>query len=114
MPFVKLQTNIELDETLRKQLLKQVSSLTASQLNKPENYVMVVIEESCSMLFAGTTEPLCYVELKSISLPENKTSTISGALCELIKTTVGINPDRVYIEFADAQRSMWGWNSATF
>ena len=28
--------------------------------------------------------------------------------------TAGIEPERIYIEFSDAARSMWGWNSSTF
>jgi len=26
----------------------------------------------------------------------------------------GIPVDRMYIEFSDAERSMWGWNASTF
>jgi len=114
MPFVKLQTNIQLGDETCQQLMKQVSSLTASQLGKPESYVMVAVEPSCSMLFAGNNQPLCYLELKSIGLPEDKTATISTALCELINDAIDISPERIYIEFTNAPRAMWGWNSGTF
>lgn len=114
MPLVKLQTNIELDDVTRQNLLKQLSALTASQLSKPENYVMVAIESSCSMLFAGTDDPLCYIELKSIGLAESKTTSISAALCELVNDLANINPERIYIEFTNAPRAMWGWNNTTF
>ena len=114
MPLVKLQTNIKLDDATSQGLLKKISSLTASQLGKPESYVMVSVEPSCSMLFAGNNEPLCYVELKSIGLPEDMAATMSAALCELINETTNISPERIYIEFKNAPRAMWGWNSGTF
>jgi len=114
MPFVKLQSNVELDETKRQDLLKQVSSLAAKQLGKPESYVMVAMEPTTPMLFAGNNDPLCYVELKSISLPETKTAEISAALCTLIAEQINIAQDRIYIEFSDAPRAMWGWNGGTF
>ncbi|MEJ2141681.1 MAG: phenylpyruvate tautomerase MIF-related protein, partial [Gammaproteobacteria bacterium] len=86
----------------------------ASELGKPENYVMVAIEPPVPMSFAGNTEPTAYLELKSIGLPESKTQGLSQALCTLIENTTGIRKDRIYIEFADAPRAMWGWNGGTF
>ena len=114
MPFLKIQTNQAIDEQRSAELLSRASQLVSQQLGKPENYVMVAIEPPQPMLFAGSAEPLAYLELKSIGLPESKTRDLSQALCKLMEEKLAINPARVYIEFADAPRAMWGWNSATF
>ena len=66
------------------------------------------------MLFAGSNEPLAYLELKSIGLPADKTTQFSATLCDLISTTLSIQSDRIYIEFSDAPRHLWGWNGKTF
>jgi phenylpyruvate tautomerase PptA (4-oxalocrotonate tautomerase family) len=42
------------------------------------------------------------------------TAAISEVLCNLVSAEAGISPDRIYIEFADAPRKMWGWNGGTF
>lgn len=114
MPLVKIQSNVSLDAPRREALLKAVSSLTASELGKPERYVMVVIEPTTPMLFAGNSDPACYVELKSIGLPETKTADLSSLLGQEIEKQLGVGKDRLYIEFADAPRKMWGWNGGTF
>ena len=114
MPFVKIQSNVELDDARREILLKAVSNLTASELGKPERYVMVAIEPTTPMLFAGSSAPTCYLELKSIGLPEAKTGALSNALSTENEKQLGVTKDRVYIEFADAPRKMWGWNGGTF
>lgn len=114
MPFVKIQSNVEPDDTKHKALLKSISSLTASELGKPESYVMVAIEPTTLMLFAGSNAPTCYLELKSIGLPQAKTGELSSALASKIEKQLGVNKDRVYIEFADAARNIWGWNGGTF
>jgi len=114
MPLVKLQTNIDINDSDRYAMSKDVSELAARELGKPESYVMVIIEPTTSMLFAGTKDPACYIELKSIGLPESKTKDLSAALCTFINEQLTINKDRIYIEFADAPRAMWGWNGATF
>ncbi|MDH5435215.1 MAG: phenylpyruvate tautomerase MIF-related protein [Gammaproteobacteria bacterium] len=114
MPLLKIQTNIELDEQSKKALLTKASQKTAELLGKPESYVMIAIESQQPMLFAGSDAPLAYLELKSIGLPENKTDSFSKALCKLVNEATMIPQDRIYIEFANADRSMWGWNGSTF
>lgn len=114
MPFLKIQTNTELPEAAARTLASRASALVATQLGKPERYVMVSVETNAAMQFGGSTEPLAYLELKSIGLPESSTGDASRALCELVSSETGIDPERIYIEFADAARRMWGWNSSTF
>lgn len=114
MPYVKIQSNTHLNEQQAKDLLAKVSRLTARELGKPESYVMVALEPVTSMMFAGSDEPLAYLELKSIGLPDSKTAQLSEALCGVMEDSLGISKDRVYIEFADAPRKMWGWNGGTF
>jgi phenylpyruvate tautomerase PptA (4-oxalocrotonate tautomerase family) len=75
---------------------------------------MVAFENNPHMLFGGTDDPLMYVELKSIGLPQNRTKEISAALSEFLQKETGVTPDRIYIEFSDAERAMWGWNGSTF
>ncbi len=114
MPFLKIQSNVNIDESRGKSLLAEASKQVAAGLGKPENYVMVALEAPRPMLFAGSDEPLAYLELKSIGLPESKTTELSAMLCGLIEEQLGIPASRTYIEFADAPRAMWGWNGGTF
>lgn len=114
MPFLKIQTNTTLPEAAVTSLAARASAVVAEQLGKPERYVMVAVETTPAMLFAGSSDPLAYLELKSIGLPESCTGDTSRALCELVSGETGIAPERIYIEFSDAERKMWGWNSSTF
>lgn len=114
MPYLMIQTNQSIDAAAGKSLLANASKLVATELGKPESYVMVALEDNTPMLFAGEDAPLAYLELKSIGLPEDKTTQLSAALCNLIQESIGVSQDRVYIEFANAGRAMWGWNGATF
>lgn len=112
MPLLRIATNSQIDD--KAALLPKASAKVAQLLGKPERYVMVEIQDQMAMIFDGKTDPLAYLELKSIGLPEDKTGELSAGLCELISGELGINADRIYIEFADAQRHMWGWNQGTF
>lgn len=114
MPYLKIQTNHRIDDTLAAALIKSASQLVAAGLGKPERYVMVALEPPIPMIFAGSDEPTVFMELKSIGLSENKTPQLSDTLCQLINKELGVPADRVYIEFQDAPRKMWGWDGGTF
>jgi phenylpyruvate tautomerase PptA (4-oxalocrotonate tautomerase family) len=114
MPFLSIRTNAELAGDRASALATRASALVAEQLGKPERYVMVSVEHNAAMQFAGSDAPLAYLELKSIGLPESVTADTSRALCQLLFDAAGIEPERVYIEFSDAPRKMWGWNNGTF
>lgn len=114
MPFLSIRTNAELAGDRASALATRASALVAEQLGKPERYVMVSVEHNAAMQFAGSDAPLAYLELKSIGLPEDRTGELSRALCQLMTTQTGIEAERVYIEFTNAPRNMWGWNNSTF
>ena len=114
MPFLRIQTNRILPESTASALAARASALVAEQLGKSERYVMTSVESNASMTFAGTDEPLAFLELKSIGLPESITAGVSEALCQLVASETGTDADRIYIEFTDAPRKMWGWNNGTF
>jgi phenylpyruvate tautomerase PptA (4-oxalocrotonate tautomerase family) len=114
MPFLKIQTNQQLTESAAKSMASRASARVAELLGKPEAYIMVSVETNAAMQFAGTDEPLAYLELKSIGLPKTITSPASRALCDLVTAETGVPTNRIYIEFTDAPPSMWGWNGDTF
>lgn len=116
MPLIKVQTSVCAPEKSAVEgLLKSLSAKLAKHLGKPESYVMTAFEPGVAMTFAGTAEPVCYVEIKSIgSMSPAQTKAMSQDFCQQINEALGVAPNRVYIEFADAKGSMWGWNGSTF
>ncbi len=114
MPYLKIQTNVEREPGDSQPAALRASKLVAELLGKPEQYVMVALEAGVPMAFAGTEAPVAYLELKSIDLPQARAEEFSRALCAFISDEFGIRQERIYIEFADAPRAMWGWNGGTF
>ena len=112
MPFIQINTSSNSDvenvDLLQKDISKMVSDLTG----KPENYVMTMVQRNTKMTFAGSDEPCCFINVKSIG--SLTPSSMSKSLCELIASKTNINKDRIYIEFIDVKASNWGFNSSTF
>jgi phenylpyruvate tautomerase len=114
MPYLKIETNQRFDEAAAKGLLKKTSAFTAELLGKPEKWIMVSLSHNVPMMFDGSTEPVAYVELKSISLSQDACTGLSKSLCDFLNRELGVPPERVYIEFWSINGKMFGWNGGTF
>lgn len=115
MPLIKVQTSVEAPaQGTVEELLKQLSASLAKHIGKPESYVMTAFQPNTPMTFGGTTEPVCYVEIKSVGTMGSKTRTMSQEFCAQIEAALKVPASRTYIEFADAPGAMWGWNGRTF
>ena len=112
MPLLEITTNTKVDNSLN--IAERASALTADILGKPESYVMVKIQTEQTIIFAGNNEPAAHVKLKSLGLPEDKTADFSATICAFISEQLDINSARIYIEFANPDRHMWGWDEKTF
>jgi phenylpyruvate tautomerase PptA (4-oxalocrotonate tautomerase family) len=101
MPYLKIQTNLPVDEVAKHKTVIRASKLVARELGKPETCIMITFAPVQTMSFAGNEKPCAYLELKSIGLPEDKTGSLSKSLCRLMEKALKIPASRVYIEFAD-------------
>lgn len=116
MPLIKVQTSAATpDRTALETLLKTLSASLAKHTGKPESYVMTAFEPNVAMTFAGTLDPVCYIEIKSVgTMSPTQTQAMSQDFCQQVNAALGVPLNRTYIEFADAKGFMWGWNGSTF
>ncbi|WP_315791850.1 phenylpyruvate tautomerase MIF-related protein [Fischerella sp. JS2] len=116
MPLIKVQTSVSAPEKAEiEEMLKNLSAKLAKHTGKPESYVMTAFESGIPMTFAGSTEPVCYIEIKSVgTMKPEQTQAMSQDFCQEINQALGVSKNRIYIEFNDAKGYLWGWNSTTF
>ena len=116
MPFIHVKTSAPAPDKNKVQvLLKSLSSKLAQHLGKPESYVMTAFESDLAMTFGGTFDPVCFIEIKNIgTMQPSQTKEMSADFCQEIENVLDVSTNRIYLEFADAQRHLWGWNSSTF
>lgn len=114
MPLLKITTNKETELKKQKGFLNNASAKVAGILQKPEKFVMTLFTQSAPMTFGGSEEAAAFLELKSIGLTEEQAALLAKEVPNLVHEHLSIDPSRVYIEFANAPRSFWGWNKGTF
>jgi len=92
----------------------------------PGNAVVLVIEaEQVTAVFTGFGERGRPAEDVAKSAVETAIRSIGGLsgdvnrklsqqVCKLLNDSLGIPPDRVYLNFTDVGAGHWGWNGSTF
>lgn len=115
MPLIKVHTSVaKPDSSQVDSLLKTLSSQLSKHLGKPESFVMTALQPEVAMTFSGTTDPVCYIEIKNVGgINPDQTKAMSQEFCQEVENHLGVPANRTYIEFAEAKGSMWGWNSST-
>lgn len=114
MPYFKIETNQKIDAAGVKTLCRDGSRFLSDLLGKPESVIMTAVACGFEMLFNESDSPAAYVEIKSIGLKPEKCPAYSKAVCDFLGNAIKVPADRIYIDFADINGKMFGWNNRTF
>ena len=80
MPFIQINTSSKSDLENVDLLQKDISKMVADLTGKPEDYVMTMIQIDNKMTFAGSDEPCCFINVKSIDLTNNIAGNCAGQI----------------------------------
>ncbi|RYR77102.1 hypothetical protein Ahy_A01g001572 [Arachis hypogaea] len=104
MPTLNLFTNIPVDTVVASDILRDATKAVAKIIGKPESYVMILLNGSVPIAFAGSEEPAAYGELISIGgLDPSVNGKLSSTIADILKTKLFIDSSRFYIKFYDVQ-----------
>ncbi len=110
MPMLSLKCAKEIPD----ELLKELSTVVAETIGKPEQYVMVAAEKA-DMLMSGAPGDAAFAEIKSLGgLNRVVNHELTMKICVLLNDHLGIPGDRVYVTFQSLERDHWGWNGSLF
>ncbi len=114
MPLLALKTSVLLPEDGQETVVKELSRVVADVIGKPEQYVMVVLEEG-TICMSGECVPAAFADVRSIGGLNSETNKrLSEAICSLLKTRLDLDSSHVYVNFSDVAAQNWGWNGGTF
>ena len=114
MPYFSIETSKKIDTVGEEAVSHKASAFVAELLGKPEGYVMVAVKHSLPMRFGGALDPAAMVQLHSIGLPKERCAEFSAKIGAFVEQELGVSPERIFIDFRDLERSMFGWNGKIF
>ena len=114
MPLMTIRSAAPIDDTAVSSMLSACSAKLAELLAQPEAYVMTLFDRVASMTMAGTADPCCLVEIRSVmKLSSDQTQAMAQAFCSMLAEHLGVPPSRIFLNFTDFPRTMWGFNGST-
>ena len=114
MPLLRLETTVALTEDKQQALLASLSKIVADTIGKPQQYVMVTASQ-VAIQMSGSPGDAAFVDVRSIGgLTGVVNQKLSQKVSQLLHDSLGIPPNRIYLNFTDVQASHWGWNGNTF
>jgi phenylpyruvate tautomerase len=114
MPLLKLETTVALADDKQQALLASLSKIVAGTIGKPEQYVMIVASPA-AILMSGRPGAAAFVDIRSIGdLSDDVNRQLAQKVGSLLQESLGVPPDRIYLNFTDVAAGNWGWNNDTF
>ena len=117
MPLLQINSSkSKLSDSVMEEIHHAGALILAEATGKSISYVMVNLNLGSSLSFANDIEsPCAYLEVKNVgTLSEETTHILSSKLTSMIAKTLNTEPNRIYIEFQESSRHLWGWNGKTF
>jgi phenylpyruvate tautomerase len=114
MPLLKLETTVVLADDKRQALLTSLSNILAQATGKPEEYVMVTLNPT-AMLMSGKPGEAAFVDIRGIGgLSGDVNRQLSQKVCRLLNESLGVPPNRIYLNFTEVDAGNRGWKGNTF
>ncbi len=114
MPAVILKVAKKCSDEQKDYLCKNLSKICATNIGKPEQYMMAVVDDNAMIYFGGEKQNAAFVDVRSSGgLDNDVNSAITKYICELLSESLDIEPTSVYINFTNMERAFWGSDGKT-
>ncbi|KAH6872102.1 Tautomerase/MIF superfamily [Coprinopsis sp. MPI-PUGE-AT-0042] len=97
MPGLQFKTNVKIED--EKAFALALSKKTAEILGKPEDFIMVNIEYSTTISFAGSFEPAFLLTITADGFNPESNVKYSAAFFSFVEEKLAIPGNRGYIRF---------------
>mmetsp|Transcript_38948 Transcript_38948/g.99838 ORF Transcript_38948/g.99838 Transcript_38948/m.99838 type:complete len:118 (-) Transcript_38948:410-763(-) len=115
MPSLNVTVNVDVGESQIEEFSAEASPILAEVLEKPEQYIMVVVIQGHIRFGGDAVSPAALASLTSIGRINNDTNKkVSEKIGGLLQKHFGVSATRYYLSFNDIARENMGYNLSTF
>ncbi|MBR2087323.1 MAG: hypothetical protein IJ906_09355 [Oscillospiraceae bacterium] len=112
MPFINVKTIAAVSKEKCDKIKSALGQAITALPGKSENWLMVGIEPECILYFQGSDAPAAMVQVQTYGTNANGTDALTGKICTLLNSELGIPQNRVYVSYFGTAN--WGWNGSNF
>lgn len=113
MPYIEMRITEKLSDA-QKDSLKTKLGKSISLMHKSEGHLMVGVADGFTLYFSGERlDKGAFVSIDTFGEPApSDCSKMTAAVCDLLKSDLGIDPSKVYVKYGGTTN--WGWNGSNF
>lgn len=111
MPYLHIKVGKPITAQQRKAIGDGCAHLISLLPEKNADNCMIQIEDQCDFYMKGQKNPCVFVELRLYGpSPDDKKSAFTSALCELLCTQIGTQPQLMYMNILELPHWVVGGN----
>lgn len=101
MPYIELETNLNLDSEIKNEIKSKLGELISILPGKSETYLMVKILDSLDLYFQGNKKEalICKINLYGNSVNKNSLDEFTLKLTNYLSNYLNIDANRIYISY---------------
>lgn len=114
MPYINTKVSVSISKEKEESIKKKLGEAITLIPGKSEQWLMVSLEENCTLYFKGSAEkPIAYTEVKLYGrATKDAYRKLTARITAILQEELGISPDCVYITYTEVEH--WGWNGNNF
>lgn len=115
MPYICSEISKKIEEKTKEKLVKELAVILKEEAEKPEEYLMVKINDGSELWFGGEKRDIAYIGIKvlgRLTLPQK--DLITDKITKLYEKECEIPGENIYITFEQISAENWGHNGKTF
>jgi phenylpyruvate tautomerase PptA (4-oxalocrotonate tautomerase family) len=114
MPFINSKVNVPLSDEAKEVLKTKLGQAISLIPGKSENWLMVNLEDDCSLYFKGKNNTkMAFIEVKIFGHATDRDyDRLTEEISKIYRDVVGISQDKIYIKYEEVEH--WGWNGTNF
>lgn len=114
MPYINAQVSVKLTDEKKQELKSALGRAIAAIPGKSETYLMVCVQDGQYMSLGGNDSvPHAFFDVRILGNAKGEDfSRMTGELCKICETMLGIAPANVYAAYSEYEH--WGWNGRNF
>ncbi|XP_067672261.1 D-dopachrome decarboxylase-like [Haliotis asinina] len=108
MPMCVLYTNLK-DSDIPPQLETRLAELIAKVLDRPMEYLNVVVLPGMRQFRLHNTDPACFLQITCIdAFDKDRNPTYTPPILDFLKTNLKLQAERIVIQYLPAEPHMFG------
>lgn len=114
MPYINTKVSVSVSKEKEESIKKKLGEAIGLIPGKSEQWLMVSMEENCSLYFKGSDEkPMAFVEVKLFGKStKDAYQKVTARITSILQEELAIPAECIYITYTEVEH--WGWNGNNF